>query len=614
MIVIRTIAAAIAALAFAWAATLMAIGGFDARILGFAVRTHDPVRPLWVSLAALVSFVLAGGRSSVPPMVAALVEFVRRHSAWAAGGLAAATFVAGLSFATMAVGGSDSYGYVSQADLWLSGHLRVSQAWAAEAPWPAASWTFAPLAYRPAGEAAPWDIVPTYSPGLPLLMAAAKAVGGARAVFVVVPLIGAMMVLATFGIGRRLGSAGLGLAAATLVATSPVFLFMLMLPMSDVAASGLWASSIFFVLGPRVRSAATAGVLASAAVLVRPNLFPLTGVLALWLLWRAWSATPGLRRTAWRQLVAFGTCGSLGIAGTAAINQWVYGSPGTSGYGRFTDMFSTSNVGPNLVAYGRWFVDSQSWIAGVGLLALVVPLPRWWPTVRDRSIIVMFGLFVVAVLAEYFAFIQLDTWWTLRLLLPCWPLIMVGLASGALAAVRSGRPVLVLAGAGLVAVLAIRGLVYAADHDSFRSWMQDHRYPAAALLTRGRTDDTAIVFSLMHSGSLRYYGGRMTVRFDLLDPAWLDRSLSWFAARGAHPFALLEEWELEEMKRRFAGQRALAAFDAPPVFVYRQSQKTYLFDLLKPADSTIPSTMIVETFTGPRFVPPAPPPAIVFKD
>ena len=40
----------------------------------------------------------------------------------------------------------------------------------------------------------------------------------------------------------------------------------------------------------------------------------------------------------------------------------------------------------------------------------------------------------------------------------------------------------------------------------------------------------------------------------------------------------------------------------------------YLFDLLKPVDSTVPAETIVETFTGARFVPPAPPPTIVFKE
>src|SRR5262249_61142722 len=64
---------------------------------------------------------------------------------------AAAVIILGLSYAygVRAAGGSDSYGYVSQARLWLAGDLHVHPEFAAAAPWPNAGWTFTPLAYRP---------------------------------------------------------------------------------------------------------------------------------------------------------------------------------------------------------------------------------------------------------------------------------------------------------------------------------------------------------------------------------------------------------------------------------------------------------------------------------
>src|SRR5439155_12318257 len=100
-------------------------------------------------------------------------------------------------------GGSDSYGYVSQIDLWLQGHPFVDQPWAAQVPWPDGPGTFTPLGYSllPSGT----TIVPTYTPGLPLLMALIKVVAGYRAMFAVEPLSAAILVLATYGLGRRLG-------------------------------------------------------------------------------------------------------------------------------------------------------------------------------------------------------------------------------------------------------------------------------------------------------------------------------------------------------------------------------------------------------------------------
>ena len=41
--------------------------------------------------------------------------------------------------------GSDAYGYVSQVDLWLQGHLHIDQSFGASVPWPMARWTFTPV-------------------------------------------------------------------------------------------------------------------------------------------------------------------------------------------------------------------------------------------------------------------------------------------------------------------------------------------------------------------------------------------------------------------------------------------------------------------------------------
>lgn len=55
----------------------------------------------------------------------------------------------GVRFGTFTASGGDSYGYVSQADLWLKGTLVIDQPLHDEFSWRWANWTLAPLGYRP---------------------------------------------------------------------------------------------------------------------------------------------------------------------------------------------------------------------------------------------------------------------------------------------------------------------------------------------------------------------------------------------------------------------------------------------------------------------------------
>ena len=187
-----------------------------------------------------------------------IVRNVRRLTVLVAILLALCPAIAGIARNSWTAGGADQYAYVSQADLWLQRDLTVPVPLAATAPWPEAVWTFMPHGFRPA-VAGP-ALVPVTAPGLPLLMAAAKTIAGHCAMFLVTPLTGALLVWMTFVIGRRIDSAGLGLAAAWLVATSPAVLAMLVSPMSDVPAAAFWAIAIYFTLGRTPRSALFAGL------------------------------------------------------------------------------------------------------------------------------------------------------------------------------------------------------------------------------------------------------------------------------------------------------------------------------------------------------------------
>src|SRR4029453_11381550 len=117
--------------------------------------------------------------------------------------------------------------------------------------------------------------------GLPLVMTPFRLLGGELATYFAVPLLGAIAVLATFYVGARLHSRYAGLAAAALAPTSPILLFQIVQPMSDVPATAWWAVALVFALIPVPSAPLAAGGAAGLAILTRPNLLPFAIVIAL---------------------------------------------------------------------------------------------------------------------------------------------------------------------------------------------------------------------------------------------------------------------------------------------------------------------------------------------
>jgi hypothetical protein len=164
-----------------------------------------------------------------------------------------------------------------------------------------------PFGYRPAtvGPA----LVPVTSPGLPIVMMAARAIAGHPAVFVVTPLAGAACIWLTFLIGRRWRSPRTGLIAALLVASNPVFLFMLMWPMTDMPAAAVIALIVWLLLrgdDARTTDALAAGVAAAFAILLRPNLLFIAVAAGAWLVLDALVWRRGAR--AWTRVLLYAWC------------------------------------------------------------------------------------------------------------------------------------------------------------------------------------------------------------------------------------------------------------------------------------------------------------------
>jgi hypothetical protein len=183
--------------------------------------------------------------------------------------------------------------------------------------------------------------------------------------------------------------------------------------------------------------------------------------------------------------------------------------------------------------------------------------------------------------AEYCAYTVFDAWFYLRFLLPSWPLIMVGVALLLRRMAQVGRPVMALMVMVLLLVVGIRSWQVAVESSAFELKAGESKYAAVGAAVRARTSPNAVIFSEQHSGSVRYYAGRMTLTFNNLDPEWLDRSISWLDAHGAHSYAVLEDWEVKGFQEHFTAASAIGQLAMNPVFEYRGTgAPIYLFDLL----------------------------------
>lgn len=598
---------AIALLGFAWALTVSVVGPIRFRLLGLLVSTDDPWRPLAVAILALAAMGWLRGWANVrAALPSGWRHWARLPSrAWQrisrlddrilAVVIALVVMAVGLSGATTSASGSDAYGYVSQADQWLEGDVTIDQSWAAEVPWPSARWTFTPLGWRPSsvpGEL--WTLTPVYAFGLPLMLAVAKLIGGHAAMFWVLPLCGAALVLATFGIGRRLGASRAGVIAALLVATSPAVLFMLMSPMSDLPVAAMWTLSFFFMLGGRGRSAWLAGLSAGLAILIRPNLVFGAAIFGFWYAWRVVRTSGAERRTAFLHGLYFSTCVVAAAVFVALFNDIVYGSPLLSGYGNMDGMFTRDHFWPNAKLYTGWLVETQSPMVLAGILALLIPVRGLWPGTTDRSSLFVMGFFFVAMWLNYCFYLVFTDWWYLRFLLATWPFMMLGCGVVIVAISRRIGNLAAFAATVLLIVFAVAQMARANDLHVFTLYREERRYPAVAKMVRRLTDRQSVFFSMQHSGSLRYYGGRMSIRYDMMERRWVDRSIEWLAERGIRSYLLVDEWELEGLTRMFAGTRALERIVAPPMVRYTAGAPVLLFDLTPDAPAGIPTRIVDE--------------------
>jgi hypothetical protein len=478
---------------------------------------------------------------------------------------------------------------VSQADLWADGRIIVRQPWATAMTWRGADASLAPLGYRPLRPAPHGtDIVPIYSPGVPILMAAFKIAAGPRAVYYVVPLLGGLAVWFTFLLGRRLSGPFAGAAGAGLFATSPTLLFEVTAPASDVAATAWWTLALLALTYDSRRATLGAGVATGMAILTRPNVAPLAVLLVLPLVWRVLMGPSGAdRRAAAFRVFAYAAGAAPACAGIGVLNWQLYGSPLSSGYGSLDSLYAWSHLWPNLERYPRWLTETQT-----PLVWLAFAVPWLLPvrgtvatTARPRAMGVLWLGAALTLFGLYAFYEPFEDWWYLRFLMPLLPALLVLVAVGLFGATRLMFGRVSPAGWRLAAVipvglLAVHGILLAGDRGAAQVWDAEQRYRVAGQYVASNLPERAAVLSVLHSGSIRHYSGRITVRYDRIRPGHLDQVLGELRRLGYHPYFVIDAAEEANFRGRFTEGSPLGLLDWAPRAVLHQG----LVRVYDPAD------------------------------
>jgi hypothetical protein len=106
----------------------------------------------------------------------------------------------------------------------------------------------------------------------------------------------------------------------------------------------------------------------------------------------------------------------------------------------------------------------------------------------------------------------------------------------------------------------------------------EHKYAdAGAFIARTAAAD-AVYLSMQHSGTIRYYGGRHTLRYDLLDRDTARRIAADLERLGLHPYLAIEDAEAGDVRRVF-GIAASSALPWPIVARLNRYGGFTIFDL-----------------------------------
>jgi hypothetical protein len=501
-----------------------------------ALSVRQPLRPALVCLVlSLIRHVLARHRpGTVPPALPHLPLLA----------LTATGIGYAVTYLTTVSGGADSYGYVSAAHLIRTGTLSVPQPEAAWLPADHALAVLTPLGYVP--RLADASIVPLYPLGFPAL--AAVGLPLELAPYVVAPLMAVVVLVLVHRIAHHwTGSRTAAWLATSLTAWNPLVMTYATQPMSDIPATGWLLTAVWLLVRDTPRPL-LAGLAAGVSFLTRPGGLGAIAAVALLTAVRTPPRAPALRRFA----AGLAPCVAL-----QALLQWrLFGSPWHTGYGSLDTLFAGTTVASNALIYAQAFVSVHTfaWIVLVlaGLYALGTSRALW--------VLVL----LTASLTPYLLYFRFDHWETLRFILPAVVILNVAAAAGTTALLSRvlGDPWRGIATIAVAALAIAHAGTFLRAEGVPLLMEQERRYPLTAEWIERYTPSGTLVLAGQHSGSIRHYAGRTTLRWDLLNPVDLEPVVQEARRRGVAVYAALDREELAPFRERFEASLAASPTDA----------------------------------------------------
>jgi hypothetical protein len=117
----------------------------------------------------------------------------------------------------------------------------------------------------------------------------------------------------------------------------------------------------------------------------------------------------------------------------------------------------------------------------------------------------------------------------------------------------------------------------------------ERRYIAVGEFVADHLPGNGAIFAVQHSGSLRFYSGRPTFRFDWVQKEWAALVPAAIERSGYHPYLIVDDWEIPQVRIQF-GFQPDARLPWPVVAGMRELGGITVFDL---ATSPAPAKPIV---------------------
>lgn len=504
-------------------------GGFALDVGGWRLGLRGWIRPAGLCVLLLALPLLRRSRADMQ-----WADYTSDAARTLLLGLALAGIGWWLVYLVDVCGGSDSYGYVSASQRLLAGALIEPEPIASWLPVSDPLYVATPAGYVPA--AGGLGTAPTYPLGLPALMALATWLVGSTGPYLVAPVCGCICVLVAARLCAHWYGSLAGWTAASVLAWQPLVATYAKQAMSDIPAT-MWSLLALWWLREPGGRPLLAGIATGLSFVTRPGGI---GVVAVLVAVAGWT-TQG-RWTRWRWFAV----GAVPFALFQAWLQWhLYGSPWMSGYGSVTSLYAGASVIANARIYGLGIVSVYPALWFVGLAAATVVSP-------GRPMIIGLAMLVLSAI-PYLLYFEFDHWETLRFLLPALTALTIASAGGLAKAAQRWKPpaaaIAIVVCASLSVASSLRIL---ADRGVAGTRAAELRYPRVAALLSRTTPENAVIFAAQHSGSIRHYARRQTLRWDVLRVEDLEPALTALEARGLPTYVALEGTETTRFERQFA--------------------------------------------------------------